>query len=155
VKRLNPGDTLAVAGDLFDTRYGSNGSDYNPERIRSEFLTLKNTRHYVYGNCDTDDFLKGYDYQASFTFEGLPIILNHGHRSLPDLTDYRIVIEGHSHVPRLDTLMGMIFLNPGSPILPRNGFPSYAVIENGSIQIVSLPDDDVVSHLVIDDIPVP
>ena len=42
---LEKNDILAIAGDLFDTIYGSYAdTDYQPDKIRSEFLDLKKKR---------------------------------------------------------------------------------------------------------------
>lgn len=144
---VGPKDSLAVAGDLFDTVYGDHGNaDYQPDKIKKEFRRLGNAAHYVYGNCDKEDFFYGYESQLSFEFEGYSILMNHGHLRLPDLTDYQIIIEGHSHVPRLDYLMGKIFLNPGSPTYPRSEYPSYAIIENHRIQILEFTRNTVMSE---------
>ena len=145
---LRPDDTLAVAGDLFDTKYRSRGEDdYKPDFIKNEFSHLPNTRYYVYGNCDTQDYMTGYSRQCSFQYQGFSIILNHGHRPLPDLTDYHIIIEGHSHIPRLDTLMGKVFLNPGSPFWPRSTYPSYATLADNIIRIIDFSDNRTVTEL--------
>jgi putative phosphoesterase len=138
---LRPGDTLAVAGDLFDTRYGDRTRmEFKPEIIRKEFKNLKGkniTAFYVYGNCDTEDFLEGHGYREVFEFEGATYLLTHGHHPMPDISGIDVVIEGHSHTPRLDTLFGKIFLNPGSLTFPRYSEPSYAIVENGRIFIVN------------------
>jgi len=40
---LKPDDTLIIAGDLFDTKYGSySNTDYNPEIIKKSLKTFKN-----------------------------------------------------------------------------------------------------------------
>lgn len=136
---VGPSDHLAVAGDLFDTVYGTPGTDdYHPDFIRNDFMALGLRAHYVYGNCDREEDLNGYGYQTEFMFEGFSILMNHGHRPLPDLTDYHIIIEGHSHIPRLDSLMGKIFMNPGSPTYPRSSHRTYAIIETGQIRIMEL-----------------
>ncbi|GAB6094488.1 phosphodiesterase [Desulfatiferula olefinivorans] len=153
VQMVGPSDHLAVAGDLLDTVYGNPGSDdYHPQRIRKDFTALGPRAHYVYGNCDREEDLPGYGYQSGFMFEGLSILLSHGHRPLPDLTDFHVIIEGHSHVPRLDSLMGKIFLNPGSPTHPRSSQGTYALIENGRIMIKDFSRRRTLSLLVLSDI---
>lgn len=150
---LGPSDTLAVAGDLFDTVYGSSSDiDYQPDTIRREFLSLACETHYVYGNCDKKEFLAGFETFDTFIFEGRSILLNHGHKNLPDLTEYHIVIQGHSHIPQLETLMGKVFLNPGSPSLPRVSFASYAVIEDDTIKIMEFPDHTVLKEMNLKDV---
>ena len=151
---LKPGDTLAVAGDLFDTRYGDRSSpDYNPGQIRDEFLGLGREAietHIVYGNCDDPGYLDDFLPRTRFDFQGYAFFMNHGHIYLPDLTDIHVIIEGHSHTPRLDTLFDMVFLNPGSPSRPRNSAPGYALVENGVIQLLELPKHRVLDRLALD-----
>lgn len=91
----------------------------------------------VPGNCDSradakpDEFLE---------LCGYSIWLTHGHwhdvkRGLVDLRDWAvrygmdIVIYGHTHVPALTQEDGILFLNPGSPAIPRGrSAPTYAII---------------------------
>lgn len=152
-KYLKPGDSLAVAGDLFDTRYGDRMSgDFRPDIIKKEFLDLSREQilvHYVYGNCDLEDYLKGFSLQTLFEFDGFSFLLNHGHLPLPDISDVQVIIEGHSHTPRLDTFFGKVFLNPGSPALPRNSLPGFALVQNGRIQLIELTKGKVLDEFTI------
>jgi hypothetical protein len=68
VKALaGPGDAVAIAGDLFDTRYGSyNDDDFAPEQIRSTINDLDFELFYIYGNCDVEGFCKGFAHELSF-----------------------------------------------------------------------------------------
>lgn len=145
---MKPGDHLAVAGDLFDTIYGSPGQDdYQPDTIKKEFQALASRALFVYGNCDREEDADGYGYQKHFTFNGFSILLNHGHRSLPDLTDYHIIIEGHSHVPRLVCLMGKVFLNPGSPTSPRCAYGTYAILAGHHIKLYEFTHDTLMCEM--------
>ncbi|MBU1171134.1 MAG: YfcE family phosphodiesterase [Proteobacteria bacterium] len=145
---VKQGDSLAIAGDLFDTVYGSKGNDdFRPDIIKKDFRSLPFRTYYVYGNCDREDYFKGHGFQCDFDFNGHAILMNHGHQKLPDLTNYQIIIEGHSHRPRLDSIMGKIFLNPGSPNHPRSEYPSYALLENHRIRIMDFTKNKVISEL--------
>lgn len=145
---LDDGDTLAVAGDLFDTVYGNfNDSDFQPEIIKNELSDFPCDFHYVYGNCDQAKFLPGYESQKVFSFENRTLFLSHGHIHRPDLTDYDIIIEGHTHIARLNPVMGKVFLNPGSPVLPRENGPSYAVLQDNTIKIIDIDTNKTHSYL--------
>lgn len=137
---LKPEDTLAVAGDFFDTRYGDpSDTIYQPELIRYEFEHLSLKKHYVYGNCDEPEFYPGYAYEERFTFEGKKIVLSHGHFcSDPGEETSEIRIAGHTHKALVQDRLGTIFINPGSIPLPKNGFRGYALIEDQKISLVSL-----------------
>lgn len=39
--------------------------------------------------------------------------------TIPD--DVAVVVHGHTHIPRNQTINGVLFLNPGSPTRPRGG----------------------------------
>lgn len=148
---LKQGDCLAIAGDLFDTVYGSDGHpDFQPGKIKNELNNLGHHSWYVYGNCDSHEFYPGQDHQIFFKFGTHTLLLNHGHLPLPDLTDYDIIIEGHTHIARLETLMGKVFLNPGSPVLPRSNGPTYAVLEKGTITIVDAETGSTIRSLSLD-----
>ena len=45
---LKPSDKLAVAGDLFDTKYGNfSNTDFQPESIKNDLKTFKHPFYYV------------------------------------------------------------------------------------------------------------
>lgn len=147
-KLLNDDDTLAIAGDLFDTIYGNfNDPDFQPGIIKNELSALPCDTYYVYGNCDQEKFYPGHSRQTSFKFGKYTLFLNHGHCHLPDLTDYDIIIEGHSHIAKLNSIMGKVFLNPGSPILPRENGPTYAVLEHQTIRIINIENNQTRFHM--------
>ncbi|WP_035238969.1 YfcE family phosphodiesterase [Desulfobacter vibrioformis] len=140
VKALaGPGDAVAIAGDLFDTRYGSyNEPDFAPDQIRSTIAGLDFKLFYIYGNCDVEGFCKGFSHKLRFTAFDKTIFMHHGHKNnrIPEGTD--IVIQGHTHLPQLEKIQTCIHLNPGSIALPRNETATFAVIDSNSISLVTL-----------------
>ncbi len=55
----------------------------------------------------------------------------------PDASGFSAVISGHTHRPALETKNGVLFLNPGSAVMPRfNTPPCVALIRihNGSLE---------------------
>lgn len=142
---LKQGDTLVVAGDLFDTRYGRRSDlDFQPEVIRDEFLSLTQQKFYVYGNCDHMDFFPGEDYVRKFNFGKIRVLVQHGHIPSPDLSCCDLVIEGHSHVKGLSRQAGVFFLNPGSASLPRDDSAGYGLVEGGRISLIDLETGKVI-----------
>ncbi len=137
---LNKGDSLAVAGDLFDTRYcGMGGSDFQPEKIRKELADLAHPLFYVYGNCDVPAFYPSRDFQMSVKFLGMNLFLHHGHNfsiDLPAETD--IIIQGHTHLAALEKHRELIYLNPGSLALPRNRVYTYGILDPQQIRIIDI-----------------
>ena len=136
---MKPHDQLVVAGDLFDTRYGSYSSpDFQPEAIRRDAKALKDRLHYVYGNCDVEKFYPGQGHELKFEFSGRTIFLHHGHKGPAIPGDADLIIQGHTHLPVLDRVGGQIFLNPGSMIRPRNQVPSYALVTPDHVALKEL-----------------
>lgn len=136
---LKPRDTLVIAGDLFDTKYGNTSHmDFQPESIKKDLNRFKSHFYYVYGNCDTTSFFPGFDTLTEFTALDKKFLLHHGHRPSPCPEDIDIIIQGHTHLCSLEKKGRHIFLNPGSITYPRNGFPTYAVIDRSSIQLIAL-----------------
>ena len=132
-------DGLAVAGDLFDTRYGSYGNpEFQPEQIRSDLKDFSRPFYYVYGNCDVPGFFPGYESSMTFSAFGKRIFLHHGHRPLPDNCRADIVIQGHTHLCELEQREDKLFMNPGSITLPRNSMPSYGIIDSAGARLIQL-----------------
>lgn len=143
---LKPDDGLAVAGDIFDTVYTEPGGEFQPQEILDDIKAHKGPVWLAQGNCDDPDFHQAPE-QSLFDFEGTRFIMAHGHKPMPDLTDYDVVIQGHTHVSRLDSLMGKLFINPGSPFRPRGGHRGFIRFNQGIFQRVTLKGN------VVDELP--
>lgn len=136
---LKPSDGLAVAGDLFDTRYGNRAHlDFQPESIREELAPFSHPFYYVYGNCDVPSFFPGTDEKMSFTAFNKKILLHHGHRPCPAHDDIDVIIQGHTHRCSLEKRGSRIFMNPGSITCPRNNTYTYGVIDRSAAHLVDL-----------------
>ena len=134
-----PGDAVAIAGDLFDTKYGSyNEPDFAPDQIRSTIADLDFKLFYIYGNCDVEGFCKGFSHELQFKAFDKTIFMHHGHKQNLISADTDIVIQGHTHLPQLEKIQNCIHLNPGSIALPRNDTPSFAVIDSNSVSLMAL-----------------
>jgi uncharacterized protein len=149
---LEDGDILAIAGDLFGTiftRYSRLGKqDYQPEKIKQEFISLSNQKYYVYGNCDYEDFFYGQDYHLNFEFGKLNIFLFHGDMRYDIPSETNIIIYGHTHEKRLEKKDGIIFLNPGSAAFPRDGnINSCAIINKKKIKIITLNEEAIIDEI--------
>lgn len=136
---LSPEDKLAIAGDLFDTRYGSySDPDFQPETIRKDFNSLGQDVYYVYGNCDVPSFCPGYEPDLTFTEFNQSIYLHHGHRPAKLTGNENIIIQGHTHLCFLEQADGLIYMNPGSISAPRNGIYTYGIIDRNRAALVEL-----------------
>ena len=99
----------------------------------------------VSGNVDRGGLARSLPPTAMLQVEGLAIYVHHGHdydREVPPPgTD--VVISGHTHQPRVDTIDGVLHLNPGSAGPRRFHLPvtvAILTVEDGraSAQLVSL-----------------
>lgn len=118
---------------------------------------LKNM-YRIRGNCDKD---MTFPLGEVVKIGNKTVLIVHGHeqnvnRSLMELQyfameyDANIVLFGHTHLYGAEMLEDILFVNPGSTILPRGGKqPSYAVIEWNEEVIVTFKN---MSHEVISEI---
>ncbi|MCP3871668.1 MAG: YfcE family phosphodiesterase [Desulfobacteraceae bacterium] len=136
---LNPDDRIAIAGDLFDTKYGNTShTDFQPESIKKDLKSFKHSFYYVYGNCDIPAFYPGFKSSITFNVFNKKILLYHGHRSNAYCKDIDIIIQGHTHLCHLEKKGGHIFMNPGSITCPRNDYYTYGIIDNTSASLIEL-----------------
>ncbi len=136
---LKKEDKLAIAGDLFDTKYGNyTNTDFRPEAIKKDLNKFKNEFYYIYGNCDVASFFPGFDANIRFKAFNQQIFLLHGHRPCQYSSDMDIIIQGHTHICSLIKTQGQIFMNPGSITYPKNGIATYGVIDDKSADIIEL-----------------
>ena len=103
----------------------------------------------VRGNCDSEvdntvtKFDLNVDYKE-FDFEGVQVILTHGHLNswLIDIIGDKLVLCGHSHVYNLDGQ----YINPGSVGIPRvNQEHTCIVYENREFKLVNLDNFSIIA----------
>jgi uncharacterized protein len=136
---MEKADGLVVAGDLFDTRYGSYGHpDFDPGAIRQHLTAPDQTLYYVYGNCDEPSFCPGHHHALTFSAGRKNIFLHHGSPKIDVPADADIIIQGHTHIWALEKTEGRIFMNPGSLARPRKGPATYGILDDTSVSILSL-----------------
>lgn len=102
------------------------------------------TFYHVRGNCD---FVSQAPYIQSIEIAGKIITFTHGHtyyvkqglyhlKSTARNLHTDIILYGHTHQSYTEYDDGLYILNPGSPVQPRNGSPSYGIIDITSAGIV-------------------
>lgn len=153
-------DLLVLLGDLvyhgprnpLPTGYDTSGV----LREMPDLTTLPCPTTAVRGNCDAEVDLMLLPFpvaeNAWINADGLNIFASHGHL-LPDrppcpgLKPGTVILRGHSHVPRGETLDGLHFWNPGSLSLPKGGSPrSYALCEEGVFRVLDMQGREVLRH---------
>ena len=131
-------------------------SSYGPPSVVSVFADFDTPIVAVRGNCDAEVDLMllpfAVEDSAVIAADGLRIVAQHGHHlpSCPPIPGVRpgdVVLSGHTHIPRGETVDGVHFWNPGSTTLPKGGFPaSYGVFEAGAFRVFGLDGRLLLEH---------
>ena len=80
----------------------------------------------IRGNVDIDDWAVAYPETEVVQLAGKSIYVLHDLKTLqidPIARDVDVVVSGHSHVPKIETADGVLYLNPGSAGRRRFGLP--------------------------------
>lgn len=123
-------------------------ADYDPKAVIRLLNGAKKEILCVRGNCDAevDQMVLEFPITADcmlLDLAGRAAFVTHGHvfnlSSLPPLKDGDLLIHGHTHVLAVQQKAGIIYINPGSAALPKEGNPkSYMVWEDGLFTIKEL-----------------
>jgi len=114
--------------------------DYAHDAKMLHYISGKNVSG-VRGNCDA--WFTGKDdapQNCYLEIEGFNVWITHGHLYDVDRGTQRlaeeaklcgidVVVYGHTHVPLIEEVGGVLIVNPGSPALPRQGYaPTMAML---------------------------
>ncbi len=132
---------------------------YDPKSLAEE---LKKYRiDYVRGNCDADVDVMVLELPempkvAEETFGEWKVVMIHG-EDLEDEFEFarghgaKVLFRGHTHIPKIEERRGIVVVNPGSPSLPKGGFPpTFAVVDFGDVlkvEILSLEGEKVMEEV--------
>ncbi len=132
---------------------------HDPKNLAVELNSLSKPLLIVQGNCDAevDQMVLEYPLESPYSHIYTPdfkILAHHGHHWSPETTPakisslYNIIISGHTHVPEIRRINQTIYLNPGSPALPKNEAktPTIALIEKNGIKIVDIRNGQTVQN---------
>ena len=123
---FNP-DLVIFLGDLLHGGY-----DVDERYVISKIKEIKANKIAVKGNCDfeEDSFLLGLDMplNRSLNIFGHTSHISHKPLSFCNFPPNDLLINGHTHVKCLYSERGVLHLNPGSIAIPRDGSPSFALI---------------------------
>ncbi len=122
---------------------------YDPKAVADLLNAYADRIICIKGNCDSEVDQMVLDFpimsETALIFNGgVTALAIHGHRgmdSLP-LKGVSIVFSGHTHIPDNTVRGGVIYANPGSVSIPKNGTPKGFILwENGALNWTSLEGD--------------
>lgn len=121
---------------------------YNPKETLAILNGMKDSLLCVRGNCDgeVDQMVLEFPMMADYAMlylNGKRVYLTHGHKFNPEnplkMQKDDILINGHTHVWKIQEFDGFTYLNPGSITLPKeNQNHSYMIYEDGIFTIKSI-----------------
>lgn len=142
-------DKLVLLGDLL--YHGPRNplpQGYAPKEVAAMLNGAKERIVAVRGNCDSEvdqmvlEFPCLADYAIVLDENARTLFCTHGHVHMPDnppaLPAGSVFLSGHTHVKVLAERDGLLFVNPGSVSLPKDGSHSYAVFEGGTFELRQL-----------------
>jgi len=139
---------IVLLGDLLYSGRNHLPADYNLQEVAERLNTWKDKIVALRGNCDRgeDQILLEFPLRAEYStqiFEGRKFFLSHGHLwhpgHLPPLGSCDVLAFGHTHVPEISIVDGICCFNPGSPSLPRGGFPpSFGCYQQQRLTVLEL-----------------
>lgn len=138
-------DKLVLLGDLL--YHGPRNplpQDYAPKEVAAMLNGAKENIVAVRGNCDSEvdqmvlEFPCLADYAVVLDPACRTLFCTHGHVHAPEnppaLPEGSVFLSGHTHVKTNETRDGVLFANPGSVSIPKDGSHSYAVYQDGAIE---------------------
>lgn len=119
---------------------------YDPKKCAAMYNEYAQEMIVIRGNCDAevDQMMLKIPVLSPFMIfpiEGRRMVLTHGHHPFSDyfLEKGNVVLYGHTHVLRAEEEEGIIYLNPGSVSLPKEGNPrTYAMLEGRTFTVKTM-----------------
>ena len=106
--------------------------EYAPKQVIGMLNALKDEIFCVRGNCEAevDQMVFSFPVMADYALMPLGermVFITHGHvfnkENLPPMKAGDILLHGHTHVPVCEEFSGVVYMNPGSVSIPKNGTP--------------------------------
>ena len=146
-------DKLLLLGDiLYHGLRNETPEGYDPREIIKMLNQMKDKIICVRGNCDAEIYEMVLDFPALADYAAVPVgnrimYASHGHiyneEHLPSLCDGDILLNGHTHIPKVTVHEHYIYINSGSVSVPKDNTPhSYIVFENDRFIWKNLKTDE-------------
>ena len=124
-------EKLILLGDLL--YHGARNdlpAGYAPKEVIALLNPMAERILAVRGNCDSevDQMVMEFPIMAPYSqlvFDNRTVFLTHGHTYTPEnppkLPVGSLFLSGHTHIPTFEERQGVIYANPGSVSIPKNG----------------------------------
>lgn len=150
-------DYLVICGDvLYHGPRNPLPEGYAPAEVAGLLNEHSHKIIAVRGNCDSevDQMVLNFHLMNDYQWLLMPnfkIFLTHGHLyhalALPKLKAGDVLIHGHNHVPKIQSVDGIQVIGLPSLSIPKEGSKrGYAVIENTTFECFSLEGEKIFSH---------
>jgi putative phosphoesterase len=133
---LRDTDLLVHCGDIFyHGLFNMIKDSYDPLELSKIANSIKKPIIYAKGNCDSEVDQLALDFNILdpvrfFFYDNNILYIHHGDKKRDDELlelkrkfKFNFSLSGHTHIPRIERKDGLLFINPGSPSLPKGGFP--------------------------------
>ena len=134
-------DTVVLLGDLL--YHGPRNDlprDYAPKEVDQMVLDFPCMADYAIVMDAVP--AEGSGGQPASKAEPRLLFCTHGHlfgpQNVPPIARGAALLYGHTHVKEIASRYGVLFVNPGSVSLPKDGSNSYAIYENGTFELREL-----------------
>ena len=131
-------DKILLLGDiLYHGPRNDLPEGYAPKEVISMLNNIKEYILCVRGNCDTEVDQMVLEFpvlseQALLCIDKAEMLAVHGHKAFPSVRPGTFVLSGHTHIPKLEEKDGVVYMNPGSVSIPKEGsHHGYMVFEHG------------------------
>ena len=152
IEEVNPDKVILLGDLLYHGPRNDLPREYAPKQVIPMLSQYADKILAVRGNCEAEvdqmvlDLRVLEDYKT-FEFGDKKAVLTHGHLDsdrLPNMKDFDILLNGHTHIPKCEQKEGYIFMNPGSVSIPKENSPhSYMVFENNEFLWKNLENGEV------------
>ena len=146
-------DKLIILGDiLYHGPRNDLPNEYNPREVIEILNGLKDRIIAVRGNCDANVDLMVLDFPVEenkyLNIDGSMFFLSHGDcyskDNINNYDDKLYMLYGHYHKNEVVKINNVTCINLGSLSIPKDGFHSYAIIENGVYTSYNLLNQEII-----------
>lgn len=142
-------ERLILLGDiLYHGPRNALPRDYDPQKTSAILNGLADRIVCVRGNCDceVDQMMLDFPILAEYAvllLDGQIVYLQHGHKQSVPAAEGMTILSGHTHIPLQENRGGILYLNPGSVSIPKNGSRHSVMLwEDGEFSWIDLENGE-------------